>query len=291
VSSSGPQTYSTPHGTTTLVGDLQAAGQPITFTDSLAVGDGLTLDAGSAAVVFAGGGTQALQPGSSTYFGNVAHTGGGTLQLQGDLLVGGSLTNAAGTFDANDWAVTVAGLAQLTGGTYLAGVAPQDFPGGLVLVAGVFRSSDGPMAVSGPVAVLGGTIRGEGSVGPLTAVGGTVEAGDGSAGLLAVSGAVTLFATATFHVRLDGPSPGDGYSQLAAGGPVYLGGSTLSLTLGFEPAVGNSFEILTTTDSAGITGTFNGLGEGAIFEQDGYQFQITYHGGDNGTSVVLTRLA
>jgi hypothetical protein len=291
VTSSGPQSYSTPHGSTTVVGDLRAADQPITFTDSLAVGDGRTLDAGAARVVFAGGGTQALQPGSGTRFGNVAHSGGGTLQLQGDLLVGGSLTNAAGTFDANDWAVTVTGVAELTGGTYLAEVALQDFPGGLVLVAGTFRSSSGPMTVSGPVAVLGGALRGEGRVGPLMAVGGTVEAGDGSAGLLAVSGALTLFATATFSVRLDGPSPGDEYSQLVAGGPVYLGGSTLSLTLGFEPPVGSSFEVLTTSDPGGITGTFNGLGEGAIFEQDGYQFQITYHGGDNGTSVVLTRLA
>jgi hypothetical protein len=38
-----------------------------------------------------------------------------------------------------------------------------------------------------------------------------------------------------------------------------------------------------------ITGTFAGLDEGAVFAQDGLLFQITYQGGPNGDSVVLTR--
>jgi hypothetical protein len=61
--------------------------------------------------------------------------------------------------------------------------------------------------------------------------------------------------------------------------------------LDLEAPVGSTFEVLTTSDAAGIRGTFSGLDEGAIFEQDGEQFQITYHGGDNGTSVVLTRVS
>jgi hypothetical protein len=55
--------------------------------------------------------------------------------------------------------------------------------------------------------------------------------------------------------------------------------------------VGSTFEILTTTDPAGIIGAFAGLDEGSTFSQDGFTFQITYHGGPNGTSVVLTRLS
>jgi hypothetical protein len=94
----------------------------------------------------------------------------------------------------------------------------------------------------------------------------------------------------TFGVTLDNPDP-DGYSQVQASGPLDLGGSTLSLTLGFTPAVGDSFTLLSTDDSSPITGTFAGLDEGAVFSQNGMTFQITYQGGARGNSVVLTRVA
>ena len=64
----------------------------------------------------------------------------------------------------------------------------------------------------------------------------------------------------------------------------------MNLVLGFEPPVGSSFEIITNTGSTPITGTFNGLAEGAVFTQGGYQFQITYQGGTGGHSLVLMRL-
>jgi hypothetical protein len=291
VTSSGPQSYSTSHGSTTVAGNLTAADQPITFTDSVQVEDGLSIDAGASAVTFAGAGTQMLRAGPSTQFGNLVHTGTGTLLLSGPLTVNGVLTNAAGTFDTNDQAVTVTRLAQLTGGTWLAGTALQDFQGGLVVAAGLFTSSTGPMTVDGAVVVLGGVLGGQGAIGPVTLLGGTLQPGDSNPGVLQVAGALTLFATTTFSVRLNGLGAGSDYSQVAVSGPVTLSGSTLQLTLGFEPPPDSSFEILTTTDPAGVRGTFDGLDEGALFEQDGHQFQITYHGGAAGTSVVLTRVA
>ena len=75
------------------------------------------------------------------------------------------------------------------------------------------------------------------------------------------------------------------------GGPIDLGSSTLSLNLGSEPPAGSSFEILTNAGPGRIASTFNGLDEGAVFAQGGYQFQITYHGGTGGCNVVLIRLA
>jgi len=57
------------------------------------------------------------------------------------------------------------------------------------------------------------------------------------------------------------------------------------------PPVGSTFEILTNTGTGPITGIFNGLDEGTVFTQGGYQFQITYQGGTGGSSVVLMRLA
>ena len=86
----------------------------------------------------------------------------------------------------------------------------------------------------------------------------------------------------------DGPTPGTEYSQLQASGSVFLSNSTLSLLVGFEPAIGTSFEILA-SQSGPITGTFNGLEEGAIFSQGNYQFQFTHQGGANSNRVVVKR--
>src|SRR5262249_13977410 len=153
--------------------------------------------------------------GSGARFGNLSHTGAGTLQLVRGLVVSGQLTNGAGTFDANDQAVTVSRLASVTGGTYLAGAAPQTFAGGLLVAGGVFTSSSGPMAVSGPVAVSDGLLGGEGALDSLTALTGTVAPGTAAApGVLSVGGVVSLFSSTDLRLRLDGPTAGSGYSQL-----------------------------------------------------------------------------
>jgi hypothetical protein len=283
--------YASPHGTTVVTGNLTAADNPITFTNSVAVDDAVTVDAGADSILFGGSGTQMLQSGSGARWGNVEHNGPGTLQLTSPLTITGTFTNSAGTFDAHDQSVTVSRSATISGGTYLAGTTPQNFLGGLILSGGAFTSSSGPMTINGPVAVIGGSFSGEGTVGPLTALSGSVTPGTIDPGTLYVSGAVSMFSATTFNVRLNGLAPGREYSQLISNGRIYLGSSTLSLVLGFEPPVGSAFALLTTADSGGIFGTFAGLPEGAMFSQGGNQFQITYQGGDSGTSVVLTRLA
>jgi hypothetical protein len=290
VTTTDVENYSTPQGTTIVAGNLQAGGNAITFTDSVVVSAGTNVGSDGDTVTFASSATQTLQAASGARLVNLSHTGSGTLRLTGGLTVTGSFTNVAGTFDANDRAVTVSGLAELAGGTYRAGTTPQNFSGGLVVAGGILTSSTGPMTINGAVAVLdGGLVRGAGTASSLTAIGGTVAPGDTGPGILTVLGAATFFSTTTISVRLDGLTPGSEYSQLIAGGPVNLGGSTLHLDLGFEPPVGSSFEILTA--AGGISGTFSGLDDGATFTQDGITFQITYHGGPDGNSVVLTRLS
>jgi len=178
----------------------------------------------------------------------------------------------------------------LTAGTYRAGTAPQNFLGGLVVSGGTFTSSMGPMSVNGPVAITGGSLAGEGTVGPVTVIAGTLSPGAAGAGILTVDGSVALFSGSMFTVRLNGLEPGTSYSQLVAEGPVFLGGSTLNLVLGFEPPVGSSFEIVQNSGPDPISGTFAGLDEGAVFAQGGFEFQIMYMGGNTGNSVVLTRV-
>jgi hypothetical protein len=147
------------------------------------------------------------------------------------------------------------------------------------------------MAVSGPIAVLGGVLSGQGTVGPVTAVGGTIAPGDNGPGVLSIAGPATLFSSTTLRAVCNGLTPGSGYAQLQASGPITLGDATLNLVLGFVPPVGSSFEIITNASSAPINGTFAGLSEGSVFSVANYQFQITYQGGTGGDSIVLTRVA
>jgi hypothetical protein len=291
VTTSGPQSYSTPHGVTTVAGDLDASATPITFTDSVVLNAGVRVGTGSSTVNLAGTRTQTLRSGPGARISNLNHTGSCRLQLLSGLAVTGSLVQAAGTFDANDQPVTVAQAAVVTGGTYLAGTAAQTFTSGLVVVDGAFTSSTGPMTVGGGVTLTGGTFGGAGTVDRLMAFRGTVAPGTTDPGVLAVAGAVTFTPLTTFRALVNGTDPGSGYSQLQAGGPIDLGSSTLNLELGFEPPVGSRYEILTTSDPALVRGTFSGLPEGATFSQGGFTFQITYQGGAGGNSVVVTRLA
>jgi hypothetical protein len=150
----------------------------------------------------------------------------------------------------------------------------------------MFTGSTGPMTVTGPISVVNGLLSGQGTVESVTAIGGTFAP---SPGILSVAGSVTLFASTTFSATLNGADPGS-YSQVIASGPVDLGGSTLELTLGFAPQVGDAFTLLSSA-SGPIIGTFAGLDEVATFTQDGILFQITYRGGPDGNSAVLTRLA
>jgi hypothetical protein len=290
VTSSGSQFYANPHGITRVTGNLTAADSSIRFSDAVAVSDGVAITAGTDATFFAGSGLQAFALGSGSRFGNVNHTGSGTLQVSSGLNMTGSLINQAGIFDANNEPVSVTGMAAILDGTYRAGTAPQNFSAGVTIAGGVFTSSGGPMNVSGGITLVGGLLRGVGSVDTLTARGGSVAPGSDAPGVLTVGGAVTLNAATTVSILLNGLAVGSGYSQLVVGGPLDLGGSTLSLTFGFVPPVGSSFEILSNTGSAPIRGTFNGLAEGAVFTASGYQFQITYQGGTSRNSVVLTRL-
>jgi hypothetical protein len=296
VTTSGEQIYADPNGTTSVKANLTAA-NPITFYDSVVLNDGVNVDAGFGTVNFAGSGLQTLQSGTGATFGNLLHNGTGTLQLISGLTVQGTFETESGTFDANNQPVTVAGLTIVAGGsTYLAATAPQSFNGGLVILAGVFTSSTGPMRVSGGVILTGGQssfglLSGVGTVDTLRTLGGMLAPGGSSPGILSISGGLTLNLYTTVSILLNGTDPGTGYAQLQAGSPIDLGDSSLSLSIGFVPPLGSSFEILTNTGSAPITGTFVGLDEGAVFTQSGYQFQITYQGGTGGDSVVLTRLA
>jgi hypothetical protein len=291
VTTSGPQSYANPNGQTEVDGSLRTSDQPITFADAVAVDDAIGIRAGTSTIDFAGRGLQTLFSGPVATLGHVRHTGSGTLQLTSDLAVFGSFGNTAGLFDANNHVVTVEEQASVTGGTYRAGADGQVFVGGVTVTQGVFTGSTDPLTVSGPITLSGGRFAGVGRIDSLTASGSTVTLGTPVPGILYVAADVTLDATSTLRIPLQGLEAGSGYAQLRTGGPIVLGGSTLQLDFGFTPPVGSRFELVATSDLGPIHGTFAGLAEGAVFDQNGWQLQITYQGGTGGNSVVVTRLA
>jgi len=138
-----------------------------------------------------------------------------------------------------------------------------------------------------------GTLKGIGTVGTLTAVGsggpGSIMLSPGgSPGILTCSN-VALNASTTLAIELNGTTPGSGYDQLSVNGSVTLNNVSLSVTLGFTPALGTSFTLINNDGTDAVAGTFSGLPRGATFVVGTSQFQINYAGGD-GNDVVLTRI-
>jgi hypothetical protein len=105
-------------------------------------------------------------------------------------------------------------------------------------------------------------------------------------GLFTVHGNYSQGAAGILNVALNGTAPGSGYGQLQVSGTATLtAGASLNPTLGFVSANGDTFSILPAT--GGMSGTFNGLSDGATFALNGERFRINYPAG----GVVLTHFA
>jgi hypothetical protein len=119
--------------------------------------------------------------------------------------------------------------------------------------------------------------------------------GSGVATLLGVTASTTTLSGATtLGISINGTSPGDGiasgtHTQVDVTGPINLNGATLQVAdIAVDPA-GTTYTIVQTT--GGVSGTLNGLPEGArVDASDGSAFTISYRG-DSDLAVVLTRVA
>jgi hypothetical protein len=76
---------------------------------------------------------------------------------------------------------------------------------------------------------------------------------------------------------------------VVTGGPVSLGGATLSLSLTRPPGAAYSCVLVDNRAAGPVSGTFAGLPEGTIFGPPHGRFRITYVGGD-GNDIWLTRV-
>jgi hypothetical protein len=85
----------------------------------------------------------------------------------------------------------------------------------------------------------------------------------GSPGILHITGDFSQAPTGVLDIEVSGLTPGAEFDQLEVSGTVTLTGTlSISLTGGFEPALGDSFEILTFSARSGDFATFEGLGIG-----------------------------
>jgi len=308
---------STTAGTATLT----AGGNNTSTTFSGLVADGL----GQVALAKAGTGTLVLS-GANTYTGTTT-VSAGTLSIAADAALGtapaapvaGQLTIGTATLATTATAtlaasrgITLTGTATLTGtGTTLtvpgivagSGALTKTGTGTLVLAGantytGATTVSGGRLNVNGSIGAgavsvaAGATLGGSGTIAGTVSITGTLQPGS-SPGRL-TNGALTFVANSTYSIEIGGTTPATQFDQdrVSSGGVTI--GSTVTLSPvainGFTPTLGQTFMILDKAAAGAISGTFNGLAQGATipsFLGSALRAQISYTGGD-GNDVVLT---
>ncbi|MBV9493030.1 MAG: hypothetical protein JOZ54_02205 [Acidobacteria bacterium] len=276
-----------------------------TFT--VANGGALTFNSGTSLSVN-GGYTDIQTGGQLNILGASTVTNNGTLNVAGGVAVNNLFTvqstghvtfngaTVTGTNRINNLG-TVTSTGNTTYSARLTGTPTVQVNGGTLTVSGEIDSpidvnTGSKLSVTGSVVAAvnvksGATLGGTGTIsGAVTVTGGTVSPGL-SPGILH-TGNLGLDSASTIGVELNGTTAGTQYDQVDVAGTVSLGNSALSLTLGYTPALGDSFTIVNNDSNEPVNGIFAGLTQGATFCAGGAQFQISYSGGSNNNDVVLT---
>jgi hypothetical protein len=150
---------------------------------------------------------------------------------------------------------------------------------------GAINFSGGPLDTGGGNLVL--------SPGSPASVGVAKAGNDVSLGTFGTTGTLSFASGSDLAIALNGTTVDTQYNQLNVIGMVDLTGVDLVLSGTYQPAIGDSLRVVNNDGTDAITGTFNGLADGATFTTTvggaTTTFQISYHGGD-GNDVVLVVL-
>ncbi len=256
----GPKTLSSP-----------GADRRIQLSNNITLPAALTISASSNSSD--GGGISNLD-GNNEIQGPVQITTGNGLlnisSISGALLISGNITASATGRSlllggASTGANTISGA--ISDGSTVAMPATKQGAGTWALTNS--HTYTGPTVINGGKLILSGSLTSD-----ITAATGTLA----PQGTPATTGSLSINAAGRLEVR-----PGD---TLSVSGSVTLAGNfDIIASPGISP--GSSFTILNKTSAGAIGGTFAGKSEGSVFSASGYNWIISYIGG-NGNDVVLT---
>jgi len=154
-------------------------------------------------------------------------------------------------------------------GTHENALALTKSGAGSLTLTGATHTHNGPTTILGGKLVISGSLSGD-----VTAVGGTFV----PHGTTAIAGNLSIGTGGSFEIAAG--------SSVSVSGSVTLAGD-LVLTAPAGLSVGQSFNLIQKSGSQPAAGTFASLPQSAVFNASGYDWQISYSGGD-GNDVVLT---
>ena len=212
---------------------------------------------------------------------SVDSSGGGDIDLIGTAGSGSSrglLVQSASTVSTAGGDINVTGTG--SGGAPSIEATGIDAGSGAVTlsaISGIITAAEAGTDVTGSSVTINGEVA---------------PAGTSATGLVVIDGDVAFSSGDSYTIELNGLTAGSGFDQMqvvAATHTTSLGGASLNVSLGFSPAVGNKFVLINNIDAtSSVSGTFDGLAEGAVLSVGSTSFHITYQGGTDNNDVVLT---
>ena len=236
------------------------------------------LDGGGTSTLVLNGGALDMQ----------GHNIGGLTSIDNVTFASGTLANLGEFNSGATFNKTTAGTLAITGNTFYTGATTVT--AGTLLVHGTLTGT--PSVTVNTGATLGGS----GIINAPATINGILAPG-ASPGDLTINGLVIFSGTSAFAVELNGSVIGTGYDQLtvdSAGSTEIDLGSTISLSLGFTPTLGQVFRVIDNLNAFAIAGTFDNLANhgtiGADFSGSHWTFEANYAGG-TGNDLTLTAIA
>lgn len=217
----------------------------------------------------------------------------GSLAGNGSVSLGSATLTNGGNGNSTTFSGVISGSGSApivkTGGSTLILSATNTCTGTSQVIAGTLEvngSLPGPVTVSG-----GGGLSGSGKIGNLTSASGNINPGAGfGIGKFTVASLALSNVAVQVVFEIAGTAPGSDHDQLAVIGTVTLNNPTLTLLTWTAGALGNQHVLIDNDGVDAVSGTFNGLPEGATVTVGLNQYTISYQGG-TGNDVVLTQTA
>jgi hypothetical protein len=227
------------------IDNLAGASFTVTGTDPASGG----INSDGSAVAFINAGSFTASTGTDVHV-NIPFANSGSVQLlQGGL----SLYSAT-----NTGAVVVSSGTTLGVGSYTQTAGSTALNGGTIN--------------GGALSINEGALSGSGTINATVTNGGqAIPGGAGAAGILTINGTYTQTATGALDIDIGGTTASTQYDQLAVSRAATLDGTLdVALINGFQPAFGNSFQVVTFGSSAGNFATYNApsLASGLFLDSD-----------------------